>query len=341
MSRSRPTVHAAGALVWRRSRRTLQVLLVHRPRYDDWSWPKGKLDPGETLPACAVREVAEETGLQVVLGVPLPQVRYRVADGRLKACHYWAAQAADDGDPSLRARPAVTPCHPTEIDEARWVDVRTARKMLTRADDRAPLDALVDLWDEGALTTRTLVVVRHARARKRAAWNRGENTRPLTRAGATQAAALAPLLAAFGVRRLVSSPWRRCTATLEPYASSARLAVETRDELTEAAHKRSRSGVRGVVTQLVRAAAARAASPAGEGNPGGLAPSADGVIALCTHRPVLPTLVEVLEARSPSRVRKVLPSADPYLKPGEILVVHLWPRQRRKTRVIAVERHRP
>ncbi len=67
------TVHAAGAIVWRGTGRTLEVLLVHRPRYDDWSWPKGKLDPGESLPACAVREVAEETGHSIVLGLPLPQ----------------------------------------------------------------------------------------------------------------------------------------------------------------------------------------------------------------------------------------------------------------------------
>ena len=77
------TVHAAGAIVWRGTGRTLEVLLVHRPRYDDWSWPKGKLDPGESLPACAVREVAEETGHSIVLGLPLPQVKYRLEDGRL------------------------------------------------------------------------------------------------------------------------------------------------------------------------------------------------------------------------------------------------------------------
>ena len=78
------TVTAAGALCWRVRNHKLQVLLIHRPRYKDWSWPKGKLDPGETLPECAVREVEEETGARVELGRPLPTVTYVLPDGRTK-----------------------------------------------------------------------------------------------------------------------------------------------------------------------------------------------------------------------------------------------------------------
>ncbi|NKY07909.1 NUDIX domain-containing protein, partial [Cellulomonas hominis] len=97
-----PVVEAAGALVWRVRQGRLQVVLVHRPRYKDWSWPKGKLEPGEHVVTAAVREVEEEAGLDVVLGRPLPGLEYPLADGRFKRVHYWSAQVAGRPD-----RPAV------------------------------------------------------------------------------------------------------------------------------------------------------------------------------------------------------------------------------------------
>ena len=90
-------MRAAGALVWREKGGDLQVLLVHRPRYDDWSFPKGKLESGESLCACAVREVAEETGVQVRLEQPLETIRYRLGDGTRKEVRYWAARELDRG----------------------------------------------------------------------------------------------------------------------------------------------------------------------------------------------------------------------------------------------------
>ena len=93
-NRSRETVKAAGALVWRENGKHLEVLLVHRPRYDDWSIPKGKVEPCESVRTCAVREVAEETGVQVILGQPLSRVHYKIADGSRKEVHYWAARVA-------------------------------------------------------------------------------------------------------------------------------------------------------------------------------------------------------------------------------------------------------
>ena len=102
-------VLAAGALVWRRCEDSIEVLLVHRPRYDDWSFPKGKLDPGESLVACAVREVQEETGTAVRLEQPLVTVRYPLADGRCKEVCYWVARPLPGDDPALAARPPVAP----------------------------------------------------------------------------------------------------------------------------------------------------------------------------------------------------------------------------------------
>src|SRR5690606_16203606 len=104
-------VLAAGALTWREKGGRLQVLLVHRPRYDDWSIPKGKLDKGETFPAAAVREVAEETGYRVRLHRPLPAAVYLLPDGRTKIVQYWVG--------TVRAKIAPGPENAAEIDESR------------------------------------------------------------------------------------------------------------------------------------------------------------------------------------------------------------------------------
>src|SRR5690625_7203225 len=114
-------VHAAGAVVWRVRRERLEVLLIQRPSYDDWSWPKGKPRKREPLPACAIREVNEETGVEVVLGAPLPKVKYRLANGKRKINSYWAAQPAASEEP-VAARAEVEPAPPSEVDEAGWGD---------------------------------------------------------------------------------------------------------------------------------------------------------------------------------------------------------------------------
>jgi len=296
-------VRAAGALVWRVRQGRLQVVLVHRPRYKDWSWPKGKLEPGEHVTTAAVREVEEETGLDIVLGRPLPGLEYDLADGRRKQVHYWAAQVAGRPDrPAVHARPPAEHASKDEIDAVRWMDVDVARKRLTRADDRAPLDALVAAHDAGRLDTRAVLVVRHGRARSRASWQREEETRPLTDVGRLQAAALVPVLAAYGVASVVTSPWRRCRATVDPYASAAGLAPDHRDELTEARHEEAPEKAADVVAAALRTGAD---------------------LALCTHRPVLPTVLAVVGAHARGPVRHRLPSANPYLKPGQVLVCHV------------------
>ena len=129
-----PPVLAAGALTWRDKGEGVQVLLVHRPRYDDWSIPKGKLDKGETFPAAAVREVAEETGYRVRLQRPLPASVYLLPDGRTKIVQYWTAR--------VRAKIAPGPANRREIDEMRWVPLDEAEALVARQGDQVPLAAL-------------------------------------------------------------------------------------------------------------------------------------------------------------------------------------------------------
>lgn len=314
-----PVVHAAGALVWRERAGRLEVALVHRPRYKDWSWPKGKLDPGEGSPAAAVREVAEETGTPVVLGVPLPALRYKTPDGVGKHVRYWAARAATDDDAApLTARPPVERAPLAEIDDVVWVSTATAHQMLTRTTDRRPLTVVSALHEQGRLATRTLVVARHGRAKQRSAWTGGEETRPLTTQGRAQADALVPLLAAFGVREAVASPWERCLRTVEPYAERTGLRVHKIEALTEAAHRQDPAAA-------VKAAADYLQQPR------------DAVVV--THRPVLPALLELIGDATRRWTIGSIPHTDPYLRTGEVLVVHVAGEGSR-ARVVAVETHR-
>lgn len=316
MSKSRREVHAAGALVWRLNGRKLEVLLIHRPRYDDWSWPKGKVDEGESLTACAVREVAEETGENVALGLPLPTVRYKINSDKRKVCHYWAAQVIDADRGAVAARPPIDP-GTGEVDEVRWVSATKALKKLSRKSDREPLGALIDLHEDGMLDTWTVVIARHGRAKKRSAWKKGEADRPLTPTGHRQAQALVPMLAAYGVEELITSPWARCHDTLVPYAAASGIDLLTAPQLTEDAAKADPPAVRALVSDLLS--------------------FRHHPTVLCTHRPVLPTILSAVERKSPHRVLQVLPETDPFLETGGLLVLHLAAPSKKRARVISME----
>ena len=211
-------IPAAGTVPWRRRRGQLEVALVHRPKYDDWSWAKGKLDPGEDWATAAVRETLEETSLEVTLGRPLPKAEYTGLDGSgepgTKEVRYWAAEAVKTAGPLAN-----------EVDEVRWLDVAAASDRLDYSRDREQLRALVRADKAGTLTTWPLVLVRHAQAVGRGKWPKDDQLRPLDQVGTDRAADIAPVLAAYGVARLVSSPSLRCTDTLRPYAAQLGLPV--------------------------------------------------------------------------------------------------------------------
>ena len=260
MPRSAPSqrrdILAAGAVVWRRKQ---EVLLVHRPRYDDWSFPKGKLDPGETLPAAAVREIAEETGLHVRLGPPLETQRYPSGNG-MKAVHYWVGWAVGSDDVGGYL---VN----DEIDEVVWLPWEEAREKLTYPRDRDTLRKARTLRRK----SRPLVVLRHGVARSRKAWRKDDRLRPLLKRGHDQALDLIPLLAAFDVTRVVSSSSTRCVQTVAPYADTTGWKLEQDGRLSE--EGATAEGVVEIVDDLLHA---------GEGS------------VVCTHRPVLPALYDAL-----------------------------------------------
>jgi 8-oxo-dGTP pyrophosphatase MutT (NUDIX family)/broad specificity phosphatase PhoE len=195
-------VLAAGAVVWRPGANGPEIALVHRPRYDDWAYPKGKLDAGEDMPSAAVREVAEESGLRVRLGALLGDVRYPVPEGE-KVVRYWAAQALDG---------EFEPNH--ETDELIWVSIDRAADRLSYRHDMDVLQRFVDIGPP----TSTVLLVRHAKAGSRKDWKGEDTMRPLSGAGRRQAGALAPFLALFGPERLLTAPPLRCRDTVVPLA---------------------------------------------------------------------------------------------------------------------------
>ena len=254
-------VLAAGAVVMRNQDKP-EVLLVHRPKYDDWSFPKGKLDAGEHVVAAAVREVAEETGLRIRLGPPLPSQRYTVRNGslRTKDVHYWVGRVVGDDDVS-----AYAPNQ--EVDEVRWVSFDKAQGLLTYDYDRQTLDRARALRKRST----PLVVLRHSRAVPRKSWHTDDRDRPLTEAGKFQAEQLVPLLEAYGVRRIVTSSSARCVQTVEPYAEAAGLTIDADDNLSE-------QGATGPRVRTILERMLETGTPA----------------VLCTHRPVLPLVFESL-----------------------------------------------
>ncbi len=326
----RPPVLAAGALVWRLKNDKLQVLVVHRPRYDDWSFPKGKAEPGESMVLTAIREVAEETGRQIVLGRYLGKARRRLVSGRKKRTLYWAAQVLPERSPGEGLRAAVKPASKREIDKVRWWKAGKAARKLTHADDKRLLARLVDWYESGQLQVRSLVLVRHAKAVSRATWGYGINselTRPLVMGrGQAQARDVAALLSAYGVGELVSSPWRRCVDTLAPYGHGCGLDLHTDEAFTEVSALTTPEImqadfrdllVRGSGGSLVCEPAGRPGrEPAGR-------PEPSYPLALCVHRPCLPLLFETLREYMGPELATKLPDSNPWLRPGQAVVVHL------------------
>lgn len=198
-------VHASGVALHRGTGQGTEFAVVHRPHHDDWSLPKGKLDPGETPPAAAVRETAEETGYGCVLGAALGEQRYPLpGSGRTKVVRYYAAQpTSGEFQPS------------GEVDELRWCTAAEARALLSYPRDADVLDRCVEL----GTGLRTLLLVRHAKAGTRADWDGDDNQRPLSDAGRRQAEALRTMLALWGPRTVHSATRLRCTETVAPLAA--------------------------------------------------------------------------------------------------------------------------
>lgn len=248
-------IRAAGALLWRDGTQGIEVALIYRERYRDWSFAKGKAEPGEHPLVTAVREVHEETGHRVVLGRRLPNVDYTVL-GRPKRVRFWAGHSEG----------AVEFVANDEVDALEWLPPEQASARLTSPLDRAVLEAFV----AAPAHTFPVVLQRHGKAEARGSLYQDDLARPLAAPGAQQAAMLAELLSGYGGLRVVSSPAVRCVATVRPYARLRGLEPATDSGLTEQAYVHAPRAVVGWLRDLVRR---------GEGT------------VVCTHGPLLDELI--------------------------------------------------
>ncbi len=229
-------VRSAGALVWRFTDPArvaipgepidpadIEVLMVHRPRYHDWSWPKGKAENGESLVAAAVREVEEETGQIITLGAPLTTQRYRLGGGQTKEVHYWVGTPLPAGDPSARLRAPVARAPRTEIDQTAWTSPERAADMLTRRGDRRLLADIVARAREGRLATSAIIVLRPGAADAAPADEASPSTadKPGTAPGSTSAERPTPGPRAAAAPTAPGAPVPRPAPTPAMVASAA------------------------------------------------------------------------------------------------------------------------
>lgn len=209
----RPTIWAAGAVVYRMRDGKPELLLAHRPRYNDWSIPKGKLDRGESFKSCAEREVFEESGASGVVEQAIGTVGYVTPAGNNKVVRYWLLRAKDI---SFKAN--------AEVDKVRWMRPRRALAKATYGRDVRLLEAAI-------LTAKdrepgTIHLVRHAHANDKAKWKKPDGIRPISKRGHEQVEALVTRLVRTPINHIISSPMLRCEQTVGPLALRLGLSVK-------------------------------------------------------------------------------------------------------------------
>lgn len=212
-------IRAAGGVVWRLISSAgedpqVEIAIIHRPRYDDWSIPKGKLAVGESDIEGAVREVFEETGFRVKVGRELGKVRYMKTTAGVtlpKVVRYWAMEAESGTFSPTR-----------EVDELRWMTPGEAEKILSHDHDVEILERFV----RGPLMTGTVLLVRHATAGDRSEWDGDDRARPLDEHGWAQATELVRVLSRFEVQAIISADFERCRQTVRPLAEAIGLTIK-------------------------------------------------------------------------------------------------------------------
>lgn len=304
-------VLAAGAVCWRRRAKSVEVLLIARERHGDVSLPKGKVDAGESLPQTAVREVAEETGYHVRLGVPLGTTTYTMPNERDKTVAYWAAEVPK----SELERGRFTPSD--EVQSMEWVPLAKAGKKLTYPRDGDVLQRFAELVVTGDLETFALIALRHAKAAFDSP-SGADADRRLTQRGQAQARAIVPALAAWGPTRVVSSTATRCLGTVAPFAKAAGIEVKKVPALSQDGWEASAHDPRGV-REIVDRRIAKGRTTV-----------------LCSHAPVLPEILEQIAEATGSANGGRMTRAG-ILATAEFAVVHLTAKA--PHRILAIETH--
>ncbi len=305
-------VRAAGALCWRLVGGKILVLLVRRAERADVSLPKGKVEPRETPPQTAVREIAEETGLSVALGAPLGTTEYTMPDGREKIVHYWAAEVSDEAVAASRFAPNL------EVAAVEWLPIENARAQLSYGGDRDVLDRFVARVTAGTARTFPMIVLRHGKAVPRGSWDGPDWTRPLQHRGIEQSRNIAPAIAAWSPTGLISSTAVRCLETIAPVATLTGLPVTRSAGISQDAYEDGTDRVRKIVNNRLGKRQA---------------------VLLCSHGPVIPEIIHEVAGATNTPLDAALRRAG-MLSTSEFTVLHVS-LEHPDGGLVAIETHGP
>lgn len=266
---------AAGAVVWRENvNGKIEVAIIHRPKYDDLSFPKGKADPAEPLIACAFREVIEETNFTTEFGPFLGEVEYLTIDG-IKRVSYWSAKVVGDNNFKVNE----------EVDELKWIEVSEVPKFLSLETDRQIFKKFLKL----KLNSKPLILIRHAKAVSRDEWLGDDDDRPLDAVGQLQAKRLLAIYQVFNPKHIHTSDAVRCYDTVDPIATGLDLKLEVTSKLSESGYKKDKEKAIDYAKELLKS---------------------NIEVMICSHNPILPKLLNKITRKSEieSDAEKLLPA---------------------------------
>jgi len=250
-------IRAAGALLWRETtERTIEIALIHRPKYDDWTLPKGKIEEGETALQCAYRELIEETGITASFTRQLGTVEYEES-GQRKRVIFWAAQCALDASQFIANE---------EVDQLEWLSPELALSKATHESDQE----MIENFLSQSPRTDTLIILRHTKALERGDWDEEDSQRTLDELGFDQAQLLIKHLQPFAIEEIYTSDFTRCVQTVTPLAHSRGLSITQVPSLNEYTFNED----------PLRAVSFANALKQDEKN-----------ILICSHNPVIPTML--------------------------------------------------
>jgi len=257
------TILAAGAVVWRKNeKKKIEVVIIHRPKYDDWTFPKGKAEIGEPLISCAHREVSEETNIESAFGPYLGEVEYSTTDGKKKVS-FWSAKAIKEKEFNPNS----------EVDQIKWVEVTKVKDLLTLDTDKKILEKFIKI----ELDTKPFILLRHAKTITRDEWQGDDDDRPLDSYGQNQAKKLLLIYQVFNLEEIHSSDAVRCYDTVNPITKGLNLKLEVTGKLSEDTYKKDKEKAFDYAKELIKSNLS---------------------VLLCSHNPILPKMLNKLTKKS-------------------------------------------